>query len=198
MPRIRKKNPAVRNVPTFKKKKVKVGRSLPHANSTNTEIKSKKITITEQNVINELNISIIDKNSGKPNNISIKSIDVAISQLGHHNENISKTAICGIDSSISFLQKPDLLLHCCKIICPLLLAIIYEVEGESDKQFNSIMSRFIFLYYLINYLILFLFLLKVIIKENNISSDLRSTFSALKRCSFINSNKKLRMKLDLI
>uniref|UniRef100_A0A915P9L2 Pre-rRNA-processing protein Ipi1 N-terminal domain-containing protein n=1 Tax=Meloidogyne floridensis TaxID=298350 RepID=A0A915P9L2_9BILA len=108
----RKFNPAVRNVPTFKKKKIKVGRHLPHLNSTNTEIKSKKIILTEQNVVNELNSSVYDKNAGKP---QIKSIDVIISQLSHHNENMSRTAICGVRNYFKN-NLNELLRHLHKII----------------------------------------------------------------------------------
>nr|CAD2153541.1 unnamed protein product [Meloidogyne enterolobii] len=372
----RKFNPAVRNVPTFKKKKIKIGRHLPHLNSTNTEIKSKKIILTEQNVVNELNSSVYDKNDGKSNNTQIKSIDVIISQLSHHNENMSRTAICGVrnyfknnlnellrhlhkiivkigplmlkelnqkstkiefnclidqicslpsdvlnshfqlfsayvltaildarrnirqmafnilillfkrypklcyqkeeifekfllvldaprrptndrkelldavylflvtfstfsdnsliwperelkidfsckeqtnstvrllpnpncfdfpvlynktDTKTSFLQKSDSLLYCCKIICPLLLSIIYEMECESDKLVNPIMSRInSTLNKLIDIAIIFI---ENNQKENNIRDELRNIFAPLKKCSFIIKSKKLLKRLDLI
>uniref|UniRef100_A0A1I8BCL2 Uncharacterized protein n=1 Tax=Meloidogyne hapla TaxID=6305 RepID=A0A1I8BCL2_MELHA len=196
----RKFNPAVRNVPSFKKKKIKVGRHLPHANSTNTEIKSKKIILTEQNVVNELNASIYNKNVEKTNDFQIKDIDVVISQLGHHNENMSRTAICETDTNTSFLQKSDSLLYCCKIICPLLLAILYEMECESDRLFNSIMSR-------VNLTLNKLFDIIVIFIENNqnksqennnIKCELRNTFASLKKCSFVNKSKKLMKRFDFL
>nr|CAD2193333.1 unnamed protein product [Meloidogyne enterolobii] len=134
----RKFNPAVRNVPTFKKKKIKVGRHLPHLNSTNTEIKSKKIILTEQNVVNELSTSVYDKSDGKP---QIKSIDVIISQLSHHNENMSRTAICGVRNYFKN-NLNELLRHLHKIIVRIGPLMLKELNQKSTKiEFNCLIDQ---------------------------------------------------------
>uniref|UniRef100_A0A915P290 Uncharacterized protein n=1 Tax=Meloidogyne floridensis TaxID=298350 RepID=A0A915P290_9BILA len=100
------------------------------------------------------------------------------------------------DTKTSFLQKSDSLLYCCKIICPLILSIIYEMECESDKLVNPIMSRInLTLNKLIDIAIIFI---ENNQKENNIRDELRNIFAPLKKCSFIIKSKKLLKRLDLI
>lgn len=95
MPKTRRFNPAVRNAPTFGKKKIKLGRQLKHQNATNTSVSAKRIVMMEQLKDGKVEEKF-EQRSDVHQQQWKKSVDELVLQIGHHNEHICRDAIHGL------------------------------------------------------------------------------------------------------